>query len=195
MNKKYEFTDESKPYPGKGIRVYRIRAVRDFGIVRAGDLGGWIEKESNLSHDGNCFVYDDAIVCGNAVVSDDAIVCDSARVLDKARVRDNAKISCHAIIRESAQVFNDAKVCDHATITGEASVFGNAHVCCGACISGTTLVFDNARVYGDYIIMGGGHICGKLNLFNGHQAFKLEEGKELERFWLYTGGCMESRFR
>ena len=43
--RKYEFTGEVKD----GLN--RIRALRDipeFG-VKAGDLGGWIEKERNLS--------------------------------------------------------------------------------------------------------------------------------------------------
>lgn len=46
MNKKYEFTGEVS----NGLK--RIRAVRDFGGVRAGALGGWIKSDSNLSHDG-----------------------------------------------------------------------------------------------------------------------------------------------
>lgn len=33
--------------------LYRIKAMRDFGDVKTGDLGGYIEKEANLSHYGN----------------------------------------------------------------------------------------------------------------------------------------------
>ena len=46
--KKFEFTDETKQNEG-GITLHRIRAIRDFGDVKAGDLGGWIEREGNLS--------------------------------------------------------------------------------------------------------------------------------------------------
>ena len=53
--KKYEFTDETKEFFGRTLR--RIRAVRDFGDVSAGEIGGWIEKEENLSHDGDARVY------------------------------------------------------------------------------------------------------------------------------------------
>lgn len=31
-----------------GTRLFRIKALMDFGNVRAGDLGGFIEKEENL---------------------------------------------------------------------------------------------------------------------------------------------------
>lgn len=56
--KKYEFTGETKIRCG--ITLHRIRALKDFGVVCAGDIGGWIEKESNLSHEGNCWVYGEA---------------------------------------------------------------------------------------------------------------------------------------
>lgn len=62
MNRKYEFTGEIKKWIGRTL--HRIRAVRDFGDVKAGDLGGWIEKESNLSHDGDAWVYGNAWVSG-----------------------------------------------------------------------------------------------------------------------------------
>ena len=38
--KKYELTDETKEFDGKIL--YRIRALIDFGLVKAGDFGGWI---------------------------------------------------------------------------------------------------------------------------------------------------------
>ena len=53
MNRKYEFTGETRNWVGRTL--HRIRAVRDFGDVKAGDLGGWIETESNLSNDGNAW--------------------------------------------------------------------------------------------------------------------------------------------
>ena len=46
MEKKYELTDKTKVYDG--CTLHRIRALKDFGDVKAGDLGGWIESEKNL---------------------------------------------------------------------------------------------------------------------------------------------------
>lgn len=49
-------------------KTYRIRALKDFetllGTVHAGDLGGYIASEDNLSQEGACWVFDDAIVIG-----------------------------------------------------------------------------------------------------------------------------------
>ena len=76
--KKYEFTDETKQLWGR--MLHRIRAVADFGDVKAGDLGGWIEKEENLSHEGLAWVWGNAKVCGDAKVWGNAKVCDNAEV-------------------------------------------------------------------------------------------------------------------
>ncbi|WP_375638621.1 hypothetical protein [Bartonella sp. AA16NXGY] len=64
--KKYELTDETIEFDGRTL--HRIRALRDFGYVKKGDLGGFIENESNLSHDGNCWISGNAKVYGKAKV-------------------------------------------------------------------------------------------------------------------------------
>lgn len=46
-DKKYELTDVTRKVGDRTL--YQIRALKDFGEVKAGDLGGYIEKESNLS--------------------------------------------------------------------------------------------------------------------------------------------------
>ena len=45
--KKYELIKESKTtFIGRDI--YRIRALKNFGNVKAGDVGGWVCSEDNL---------------------------------------------------------------------------------------------------------------------------------------------------
>lgn len=69
-----------------GVKLFRIKALIEFGNVKAGDLGGYIEKEENLSHMGNAWVsgnaqvFGDARVSGNAWVSGDAWVSGNAQV-------------------------------------------------------------------------------------------------------------------
>ena len=98
--KKFEFTGETKTISlfFRTATLHRIRAVAEFGLVKIGDLGGWIEKEENLSHEGKAWVCGDAEVWGNA------------KVWGNAEVWGNAK------------VWGDAKVC------GDAEVFSASHV-------------------------------------------------------------------
>ena len=86
-NKIWEFTGETKIHLGTTLK--RIRAAVGFElkcgvVIGKGELGGWIEKESNLS--GNAWVS------GNAKVSDNAEVSGNAEVYGNAWVYGDAKV-------------------------------------------------------------------------------------------------------
>ena len=68
--KKFELTTDTKMFLGR--KLFRIKALISFGNVRAGDMGGYIEKEENLSQSGNAWVYGNALVSGDALVSGNA---------------------------------------------------------------------------------------------------------------------------
>ena len=102
--KKYELTEETLTVSEKTL--YRIRAVRDFGSVKTGEFGGYIEKEENLSHFGNAWISGDAWVYGDARVSGNAWISGDARVSGNARVFGNAWISGDAWAYGNAKVSN-----------------------------------------------------------------------------------------
>ena len=95
MIKKFEL-DLSSKITVFGIELFRIKALISFSDVEKGELGGYVEKEENLSHSGNAWVYDDARVSGNAWVYDDARVSGNAWVYDDARVYGDARVSGNA---------------------------------------------------------------------------------------------------
>jgi len=66
-NQKYKLL-EHESLVVNDTTLYRIIAIRSFGDITKGDKGGFIEKESNLSHNDNAWVYDNARVSGNAWV-------------------------------------------------------------------------------------------------------------------------------
>ena len=100
--KKFELTSDFKMY--LGMKLFRIKALVDFGNVKAGDLGGYIEREENLSHDGNAWVSGDALVSGNALVSGSARVSGSACVSKNACVSGSARVSKNACVTENADI-------------------------------------------------------------------------------------------
>ena len=67
MNKKYEMLKDDA-VTSFGRTLYRVKATKDFGDVKKGELGGYIEKEENLSENGDAWVSGDAEVYGNARV-------------------------------------------------------------------------------------------------------------------------------
>ena len=70
--KKYEFTGETMDFFGRTL--HRIRSLRAFSDINIGDIGGWIEKEENLSHNNN------AQVCGKVWVGGRTRLCGDARI-------------------------------------------------------------------------------------------------------------------
>ena len=129
--KKYELLKDDIITAPNGKTLYRIKALIDFGVVVAGSLGGYIEKEDNLAHTGNAWVS------GNA------------RVSDNARVSGNARVHGNAWVSSDAQVYGDARVSDNARVSGNAWVSGDARVHGNAWVSGDARVYGDAEVYGD----------------------------------------------
>lgn len=144
MNEKYELIKDPS------INLYRIRALKDFSDIKAGTLGGYVENEDNLSHDGNAWIYGNARVYGDARVCGDAEVYgNNTRVYDDAKIYGNACVGNNARVWGNAEVCGNAKVCGNACVYGDACVYGNAWVYGNAEVCGNTCVYGNACVYGD----------------------------------------------
>ncbi len=168
---KYELTNETRVV--NGVTLHRIKALRDFDDVKAGDLGGFIKDESDLSHDGNCWVYDDAMVI-QASVSENAKIRNNACVVNYARVYGNAVISDKAwVLSDKAHVYDNAIINGNAKIGGY--VFGNAVVSDNAVITEGALIYDNARVYENAQVSGlvfnDAHVYGKSRLATWSKAY------------------------
>ena len=88
MEKKFELTDKFV-INAFGIKLFQIKCTKSFKYANEGDLGGYVEKEDNLSQSGDAWVSGDAQVYGDALVSGDAWVSGDARVSGNARVENN----------------------------------------------------------------------------------------------------------
>jgi carbonic anhydrase/acetyltransferase-like protein (isoleucine patch superfamily) len=166
--KKYEFTGKSMEFEGMTLR--RIRRLSD-GVV-----GGWIQSEDNLSHEGGCFVYDNAKVYhfakvfdnarvyGNARVLCHAQVYGNARALDGAWISDYAQVYDNALISGVTNIYDNAKVFGRAQVYNYASVYGKAQISGAADISGTAEVCGNAEVSHYSQVFGAAQICGNTKV-------------------------------
>ena len=126
MGKKYELTADTKIHAG--TTLHRIRALKSFGPIAAGELGGYIERETNLAQDGNAWVCGDARVYGNARVCGDAWVYGNAQVNGNAWVYGDARVYGDAWVYGDAQVHGDARVYGNAQVSGNAQVYGGKHI-------------------------------------------------------------------
>ena len=101
--KKYELVAE-KSIEYFGLKLFRIRALISFGVVSAGEEGGFVESEKNVDQSGDAWVSGNAWVYGNAQVSGNAWVSGNAQVYDDARVYGDARVSDNAMIPDETQI-------------------------------------------------------------------------------------------
>lgn len=177
-NPKFEITDIAhEKYPF----LHRIRALRDVGpTVKAGDLGGFVEGEWNLScEDADSWIAHDAIAANSACVEggsllrDQAVVCGEARIRGMSMISDYARVEDHAVV-DGARVELYAKVSAHALVSGHPNgcypIISGESVVHGI-VSGNVLVTDETVVLGNEKVVN--EALDRLVL--------TEEGRRIER--------------
>ena len=120
-----DYSPDAKDHPlaALGHEVHRIRALCDIPDhgVKTGDLGGFIETETNLLQLSNSWVADESVVFGSrAKVAGNAVVCDHAIIAGTAG---DTRISGCAIV-------SDESVVIRGIIVGNVRLCGNT-VCDG----------------------------------------------------------------
>ena len=155
--KKYELIKESKTI-FEGIEIYRIRALKDFSDIKAGDIGGWVCSEDNLSQNGNCWIYDNAKCLDDARVYYNAKMYDNAIMYDDAIMYDNSRMFNNTIMYNNSRIFNNAKMYDNAMMYNKTRMFSNAIMGDNAIMYDDAIIgdnakmFDNSRMYDDAIM-------------------------------------------
>ena len=101
MNKKYELTDETINH--YGVVLHRIKALRSFNTinnmhVNAGDLGGYVESEDNLSQEDNCWIFDNSIVMDRCTVSDASVVLNNSKLVYDTHLLDCSKVDNSTLV-------------------------------------------------------------------------------------------------
>ena len=151
MEKKYRLTDETIKFGG--VELHRIEALRDFCRVKKGDKGGFVQSEKNLSHDGDCWIFNNAKVYSNAKVSGSATVSQNAIVREEAIIRGLAIVRGSSIVRGLAIVRGSSIVEGHSIVSEEAVVSGTSIVRGISTVLGHASIF-NAKIErsSDYIV-------------------------------------------
>lgn len=161
MDKKYEVMNNCT-IQHNGITLYKIRAIKNFGKVKTGALGGWIESEDNLSHEGNCWVADNAKVFGPAKITENAIISDNATVCGESNIYGNAEITNYANVT-NVIVRDKARIKGNAIIAG----YGENYKTSGIVIGGYITIQDFVSINGYEInIRGYGMICNSTRIYN-----------------------------
>lgn len=156
--RKYSVTNIEFELPN-GKKLTRIKAVRDFGHVRAGTVGGFIEDTKNLSQSGLCWIGGDAVAYGDAHVTDDALLDGFAMICDRVSLTGASHVGGSARLMEQVFVAGHAQILNATCLAGCATVLGDARLLCQPFYSrsGKTVLpnlCDNVRVSGYALLEG-----------------------------------------
>lgn len=122
VSPKYEVTDISEEFEGETL--YRIKALRDFGNVHAGEYGGLISEDAKLSSRGDCWVEKHAKLCKGSSLSGDAIISGHA-VVSNSDVSSSARIEGYYRVYDST-ISDDVALLDKVDIESYAPVVRNS---------------------------------------------------------------------
>lgn len=192
---KYELDITGTTLAVEGRTQYRIVALRNFGNVKAGDVGGFIESESNLSHEGLCWVYDDAHVYeqaklyGDARMTGRACLFGVAEAYDNARIQDNARVGGAAEIREDARVKSNVYVAGSAVLGGTVRAAGSCRITGDAALNGNVAVQGHAEISGNVRLGGNVQIRGR-SFIGGDVRLFGSEVIRVDGFIMNRNSCM-----
>lgn len=128
--------------------MYRIQAVQ--GIprygVKSGQKGGYVSSSGVLSHQGDCWIADNAKVYGNIKVLDNAFVGEEARIVTsdprlQVIVSGNASVKGNAFISQ-ASLPSGVKT---SLITGDANISGYVNLSSPCVVEGRVQISGNVR--------------------------------------------------
>ena len=188
--KKYKLTDETITHCGHTL--YRIEAIRDFGYIKKGDKGGFVEKEENLSHDGECWIYDNAKVFGNAEVYGKSKIFGFSQVYGNSKVYGYSEVCGRSQVFEDSEVYGKSKVSDYAKVYGNSRVHGKSRVCDYAQVCGYSQLYDNAFIYGNANILGevdvygNAEICGNAVIKTDYDYIVFKNSWSSGRYFTWT---------
>lgn len=163
MNAKYEITDIAhEKYPF----LHRIRALRDIGSeVRAGDLGGFVECESNLSFEpgDDAWIFNDAIAAGEGCVDKGSILRDRAVVCGCAYVSHGSEMSGDSRAEDNAYI-RGARLSRCVRVSGDGMVLQSPTTGTAPILSGSCTV--HGKVMGDIMMAGTVVVISGEEIFN-----------------------------
>jgi carbonic anhydrase/acetyltransferase-like protein (isoleucine patch superfamily) len=178
-------------------RFYRIQALRDIPEhgVKAGDLGGYVTWKRSLSHDGSCWIADDAKVIGKVIIRDNAYIAEQAILIKAAasglssynlEISGNARITGSSVVssyrlvttdpHRTSSIKGDVQIYGMALVRNAHEILDNVKIYGNASVTNSSLISGNAEIFGDTTIASVQKISGNTKIF---ESSKIEDGVEI----------------
>ncbi|ECG8591533.1 hypothetical protein FNI11_22680 [Salmonella enterica subsp. salamae] len=130
---KYRLSEEPRAFTyqadgeKKSVLLRQVIAVTDFNDVKTGTPGGWVDAESVLSQQGECWIYDEnSMAFAGAQITGNARITQPCTLYNNVRIGDNVWID-RADISDGAHISDNVTI-QFSTIRGECAIYGDARV-------------------------------------------------------------------
>ena len=165
-NRKYEMTNITMEFEERTL--YRVRALKNFRNVKAGDLGGWVSGKHNLSQEGECWIYDEAKCMDNArmyhnsAMYNNAVMCDfsemhgCSEMHNYSAMLDNSRMYNCSAMYDNSRMYNDSKMYSNSRMFDNSAMYNNA------VMLDNSKMFENSRMYRDSRLKNKENLYGKL---------------------------------
>ncbi|HEL3921308.1 TPA: hypothetical protein ACM3LS_003949 [Escherichia coli] len=186
--RKYRLSEEQRAFSyqedgtKKSVLLRQIIAMSDFNDVIAGSAGGWIDRETVLAQEGNCWIYDqNAIAFGGTVISGNTRITGTSVLWGEVYATDNIWID-NSEIRQGAYISDSVTISD-SLVCGQCRIFGHALIDQHSMIvAAQGLTPDHQlllQIYGDAVVRYA-FIEHRAEVFD----FASIEGNEENNVWL-----------
>ena len=176
--KKYEILmDKEYTIEFEGRTLHRIRALKDFGDVRKGDLGGFVENENNLSQDGNCWIYDNAKAIDYSEMYDNSSIHDNSIMFDNSEMYDNSIMSDNSEMHGNSEMYDNSRMYDNSKMYNNSIMFDNSKM------YGNSKMYSNSKMYGYSIMYGYSKMYDYSKMYGNSEMHNASELKGNEKLY------------
>ena len=149
---KYEILiDEENTIEFEGRILHRIRALKNFGDVKTGDIGGYVESKWNLSQEGNCWIYDNAKCVDNSQMYGNSQMYDNSQMYGNSQMYDNSRMYDRSCMFDNSKMYDNSRMYDNTMMFDNSRMYDNSRM------------FNNSIMYEEGVLKKDYSLYGVIN--------------------------------
>lgn len=157
---------------GQKAFLHRLQALRDIPEhgVKAGDLGGFVTKKVKLSHEGSCWIGDEAQVLGDVTITDNVYIGDKATINGSYTnwnyiypgnllISDNVRITGSVLIElfhfsekipaQNKAIQGNVVITDSASLLNPSQIKDDVKIHGAAAVGSHSVIADSTEIFGN----------------------------------------------
>ena len=153
-----------------GLR-YRVKALKDFGSVKKGDIGGFVTNEHNLSQDGNCWIYDDAKIFDSSEIYNNAKMFNNSKMFDNSRMYDDSRMFDDCEMHDNSEMCDNSKMFDNSRMFDNSIMHDNSKMHNNSKMFDNSIMYNNSEMYNNSKMLNNSRMYDNSVMYNNSKMF------------------------